>query len=580
MKQLNEEGIFLSDYSNGHKKDFCPKCKHLRKAKNNQDRPLSVAIDDEKVLWKCHNCDYSGGINLKKKYHKINKDFKLVKHKTENSDKLLKFFQTRGISQKTLTDLGIYEYGDSICFPYIQDGEQTNVKYRTYDKRFRQKANAQRTLYNIDNVKKYWQQTGNKNVIICEGEMDVVSFYEAGVINAVTLPDGAPKTAKYNLNDLRFNAFKNCKWLNEVDKVYIATDQDEAGRALHLELLHRFGKDRCLRVRFPDQQGDVPTKDANECLVQLGRNTLIESLKEATPYPIDGIYSSRHYAKELEDIYEGNIQKPLSTGFKILDTIYKIQPTTFHLVTGVPNHGKSFFIDQIAINMFENYKWKFCIFSPEHSTPLHIRRLLEKIVKKPFDAGLSDRMTRQEMNQGIKILNDNFFFMENKDTIPSIEWILNKAKQAILKFGIKGIIIDPYNEINSTREGNKREDEHIRDIISKCKKFCRTHEVVMWMVAHPSKLPRENGKINPPTLYDVSGSAHWNNMCDVGLVVHRDFDSNTTRVILRKVREQGLYGNIGECFFKYDLEKRVYEEIIPPEKANEDSAQSNHWYNE
>ena len=61
--------------------------------------------------------------------------------------------------------------------------------------------------------------------------------------------------------------------------------------------------------------------------------------------------------------------------------------------------------------------------------------------------------------------------MENKDTIPDIEWILSKAKQSVLKFGIKGMIIDPYNEINSAREGIKREDEHIRDIISKCKQY-------------------------------------------------------------------------------------------------------------
>ena len=307
-----------------------------------------------------------------------------------------------------------------------------------------------------------------------------------------------------------------------------------------------------------------------------GRNTLIESLKNAKPYPIDGIYTIKNYKKEILDIYNGNIQKPLSTGFNILDMIYKIQPATFHLVTGVPNHGKSNFIDQLAVNMNKLYNWKFCIFSPEHSTPQHIRRIVEKIVKKPFEYGRHERMQEDELMEGLKKLNDNFYFIENKENIPTIDWILKKAKQSALKFGIKGIIIDPYNEINSSREGNKREDEHIRDIISKCKKFCRTHEITMWMVAHPSKLPRDNGKINPPTLYDVSGSAHWNNMCDVGLVVHRDFDTNQTRVILRKVREQGLYGNIGECFFEFDLQKRIYKEVINEEVKK----QQEYWYAE
>lgn len=568
MQQLNAHGIYLNHYQNGNQKVKCPKCKDLRKAHNRHDTPLSVTISTESAVWKCHNCDFTGGISLTEKRRIFTNP---IPPKQESSQKLYDWFSKRGISERTVNELGIYESNNQICFPYIKDGKTLNIKFRTYDKRFRQLPNAQRTLYNIDNVKKYWERTGKKNLIICEGEMDVIAFYEAGVINCVTLPDGASREAKFDKNDLRFRALTSSEFLNEADKVYIATDQDEAGKALRLELVHRFGKDRCLLVKFPDQAGDVPTKDANECLVRLGRNTLIECIKEAEPYPIEGICTVKNYKKEIFDIYDGNIQRPLSTGFKILDMIYKIQPSTFHLVTGVPNHGKSNFIDQIAVNLHFNYGWRFAVFSPEHSTPQHIRRVVEKIVKKPFDNGVSERMSKEELENGLKILDDNFFFIENKDSIPTIEWILEKSKMACLKYGIKGIIIDPYNEINSTREGNKREDEHIRDIISKCKKFCRTHEVTLWMVAHPSKLPRENGEIPPPTLYDVSGSAHWNNMCDVGLVVHRDFDNNHTRVIIRKVREQGLYGNIGECFFNYDLHQRVYTEKL------KDSALVRHW---
>ena len=82
----------------------------------------------------------------------------------------------------------------------------------------------------------------------------------------------------------------------------------------------------------------------------------------------------------------------------------------------------------------------------------------------------------------------------------------------------------------------------------------------MWMVAHPNKLRKEPNEIGyqAPSLYDVSGSAHWYNMCDVGLVIHRDFETETTRVITRKIREQGVYGEIGEAFFQYDITKRLY----------------------
>jgi twinkle protein len=82
------------------------------------------------------------------------------------------------------------------------------------------------------------------------------------------------------------------------------------------------------------------------------------------------------------------------------------------------------------------------------------------------------------------------------------------------------------------------------------------------MVAHPHKLHRnDSGIIPPPDLYQVSGSAHWANMADVGMVVHRDFEQDTTKIITRKIREQGVYGNIGQVLFKFDNVKRIYEEV-------------------
>ena len=50
-------------------------------------------------------------------------------------------------------------------------------------------------------------------------------------------------------------------------------------------------------------------------------------------------------------------------------------------------------------------------------------------------------------------------------------------------------------------------------------------------------------------------------MSDAALVVHRDFEDNTTKIITRKIREQGIYGHIGQAFFSFSNEKKVYEEV-------------------
>ena len=572
MLQLIDQGIRLRNYSEGDKKTTCPQCSHTRK--NKKDQCLSVTIERHGgAVWNCHHCGWTGGVageDAKRSYEMTQKkEYKKPEPPkvVQVSDGVRQWFEARSISQKTVDAFKIYKahmsFGDSpeacIAFPYFEDGELVNVKYRTKDKRFRQEGGAKRTLFGIDKVKNYWAETGNKHVIFVEGEMDVLALWEAGFEYATTLPDGAPKEAKFDPDDKRFEALRNCEWLDEVEKVYIATDGDQAGQSLALELVHRFGKDRCWNVKWPNIN-DVICKDANETLIEHGYHVLNECIDFATPHPIDGLYTVSDYKSEVLNIYHGRVQKPVSTGFSNLDEIYKVMPSTFCLITGIPNHGKSNFIDQLAVNLMQKEGWKFAIFSPEHSSANHIRRFAEKVVKKPFDVGPNARMNEAELTKAMEFLDNKVHFIETHDSVPSIDWLLGKARAACLRHGVKGIIIDPYNEIDASRDGNKREDEHIRDLISQCKSFCRKHDIVMWMVAHPAKMQRQaDGAYPPPSLYDVSGSAHWNNMCDVGLVVHRDFESGETRVITRKIREQGLYGSIGEVFFRYNLTTHTYE---------------------
>ena len=54
------------------------------------------------------------------------------------------------------------------------------------------------------------------------------------------------------------------------------------------------------------------------------------------------------------------------------------------------------------------------------------------------------------------------------------------------------------------------------------KRFAQRYEVHVWLVAHPRQLMDWQGKA--PTLYDISGSAHFINKADCGVVVHRSWE--------------------------------------------------------
>ena len=570
VEKAQEQGIHLNGYYEGDHRTRCPNCSPHRKKKN--DPCLSVTVTNESILWMCHHCDWTGGVkegSYNNKFYqaaepkpRVSTPIPIVSNANHDlSHGSLAWLQNRKISQETAETFKLFTKDQKLCFPYYLDGDIVNIKSRTKDKKFLQEKNATKCLYNIDMLKKYWEGRTSKAVIFVEGEMDVLALYEAGYKNVVSLPDGAPQTAKFKSDDKRFLAFEHSKWIFDADEVIVATDADENGKALRLEIIHRFGKDICKVVNFP-RIDDWQCKDANECLINYDTTVLKECIEYAEEFPVQGLHGVKEFHDAVQNIYDGNEQKAFSTGFKELDKIYKIMPSTFNLITGIPNHGKSNFLDQILLNLAENLDWNFAIFSPEHSTPNHIRRLLEKRCRKPFDIGMNARISQSELNDGISFLDEHFRFIENTEEIPNIEFILSKAKLAKQRFGIKGLVIDPFNQISPDRDYAKREDEHIRDIIAKCQQFARNHQLVVWMVAHPHKLHRnDSGMIPPPDLYQVSGSAHWANMADVGLVVHRDFENDTTRIITRKIREQGVYGHIGQKFFKFDNISKVYLEI-------------------
>lgn len=552
-RKLSDEGIRLKEITDGNHKVKCPKCQPPH---NRHDNPLSVTIDGSTVLWKCHHCEWTGGFGEKSFQYKKPSSFEKPKlpEKIIQQDFVAEYFNKRGISKTVIDKYKLFNEDRWIGIPYIdKDNEIVNVKYRTTNKQFRQAAKAKKILYNYNNIH------DKETVIFVEGEIDVLSLAQVGYDNATTLSDGAPSNVSKDEKDSRFQGMVNSPI--QAEKVILFCDADSAGNALKESILYRVGKDKAW---FVDLKKYEDCKDANDVLCKHGEQALKDLIENAIPYPIDGLYRVQDYYNEVLDLYEGRYVKPIDIGMEGLDDIMKIQKATFHLWSGIPNHGKSLMLSHILLKLAENHGWRFAIFSPEHSTAMHIRRMLQIYVGKGFDEDMYDRMDKDEMTNGLRFINEHFYFIETKDAVPSIDLIMKISKSFVYKYGSAaqglGIVIDPYNEVDPSRSQGKREDEHIRDFISECKKFARLHNAVVWCVAHPTKLPKEqDGSFSPPTSYQISGSSHWANMADVIAVVHRDFDDNTSTIYTRKIREQDLYGKIGEAKFQYNFRKYCFE---------------------
>ena len=108
------------------------------------------------------------------------------------------------------------------------------------------------------------------------------------------------------------------------------------------------------------------------------------------------------------------------------------------------------------------------------------------------------------------------------------------------------------------------ETEYVSQLLAKLKRFAANHSVHIWIVAHPVKMQpnSETGKMPVPTLYDVSGSANWLNKCDLGIVVHRDFENSRAEIHVQKVRDKWI-GQPGQVTLNYDKASGRYSGLDP-----------------
>ena len=104
-----------------------------------------------------------------------------------------------------------------------------------------------------------------------------------------------------------------------------------------------------------------------------------------------------------------------STGFRCLDDIYTVLPGQLTVVTGQPGSGKSEWVDAVMVNLALDHDWKFAVASFENPPALHIIKLAEKYIGKPFFDGAHQRMSDDEKSQAKQWVNNHFAFLDNRD---------------------------------------------------------------------------------------------------------------------------------------------------------------------
>lgn len=547
MKSYSDFGIDIpSGRNSGKMKVTCPKCRDRRT--NKRDKSLSVDLD--KGVWHCHYCSWSGTIHVGERSHDApKKEYRRPTPRpiTTLSRKLVDWFNSRGISENTLKKMKINEGEhfmpqkgrkmNTVQFNYYLNGELINVKYRTGDKDFMLESGAELIPYNLDSI------TGQSECIITEGEMDCLSFVEIGKSNCISVPNGANSNLTY-LDDFIDG------WFEDKETIYIASDTDTKGLLLRDELIRRFGAERCKIVTYGDD-----CKDANEHLQKYGKESLENCLRNAKEVKVDGVFSLNDYEDELDSIYEHGLQKGFLVGHPNLDALISFETKRLFIVTGIPGSGKSEFIDEMCVRLNILYDFKVGFFTPENvPLQLHAVKLVEKLCgKKLQSTPHSEHISPEQYARAKDYYRDNFFHVLPEDGM-TIDNILAKAKYLVRRRGIRIFVLDPFNRIEHEQSRGETETQYISRLLNRMSAFAQQNDVLFILMAHPTKVKKDNGNGGVPTMYDISGSATFFDKADFGMVVHRERDEskNYTLVRVEKVKFRHL-GQPGDATFKFNV---------------------------
>jgi twinkle protein len=560
MQTVEINGFEIDEFNQhkleeGKKQGICPICSHDRKPKNQKAKCASY--DWERGLGTCHNCNTSFQLHTYKR--KGNSERVYVKPEKvlmkAPGSKVEDWFKTRGISKQTLSDLKITEGPEwmpqtgktenVIKFNYFMGGELTNVKYRDGRKNFKLFKGAEKVFYNIDSI------VGYEYCVIVEGEMDVLALHEAGVTNAISVPNGA------TLNSNNLDYLDSCiDYFEDKEKIILAVDSDEAGQALQTELIRRLGSEVCHIATFDD------CKDANEYLTKHGSEKLVARITGARPVPLENVTTFRDIEDEITDFVRNGFKKGFQVGLSNFDEIFSTYTGQFITVTGIPSSGKSDFVDQMVVGYNQNYGWKTAFASPENvPTYLHAHKLMRKVWQgMPSKQDLGG----DKWNQVADHCNSNFFHIDMERY--TLESVLKKGAELVKRKGIKCLVIDPFNKVRDVDCKTEDVNRYTMEYLSKIEIFAKKYDVLVFIVAHPTKMYKDkDGKIEEPTMYNIKGGGEWYDASYHGLLVHRDYENKTVKAKVLKVKFQNLGENGAEANFKWEPKSGCF---IPHEPVN------------
>lgn len=257
-------------------------------------------------------------------------------------------------------------------------------------------------------------------------------------------------------------------------------------------------------------------------------------------------------------LYENGYTAVSGIGVKEMDDSFKPKKGEITVLTGIGNYGKSSWKKWYQAMRIVLYGEKFATFSPEDNPPEeYYHDFVEILLGCDCTPSNPNRPSRQVYEYTYDFVCKHIFYVYPKNVTPTPQYIMEVFLQLIVKEGVDGVDIDPFNQLANNYQNFGGRDKYLEWVLSLFSRFSQINNVYFWIVAHPIKMQKaSDGNYPCPDVFDIADGALWNNKLDNILVYHRPYGQTdpqnpTCEFHSKKIRRQKVVGKKG--FFMFEM---------------------------
>jgi twinkle protein len=367
-------------------------------------------------------------------------------------------------------------------------------------------------------------------IIICEGEIDCMSWVQYNYKNAVAVPGAGTFRGEW------INLFAPYKL------IYLNLDMDKAGEVGSEKIQLKLEKSRCKKII-------LPAKDINECLMAGVSKENIDT------------YFKNAISPKNKNILKGDklklskltaLEKGVTTGLDSLDKLTLWRPHEVTVLTAETKHGKSTFCLFLAYNQLIQQKPVLI-----GSFELGHKKSHEKLASMFMDKSYYS-LSEEEVDKFNKLAEKIPVYYIQRYGCLEIKEIKECIYHAHIHYDVNFFILDHLHFFMQPTSDSNNQAKEIGQTIREIQSWVKELNIHIWLVVQPKNV--NDRKIN---FNDLRGSSEIKQTVDNIFIVEANKDDSSIELDLQIARHDTA--TLGKIRLRFDKDKQKYYELSKEE---------------